>query len=96
MSQRRPPRPLSQHLVVLLLGAIAVIYLLNPLGPIDLMPDFLPFVGDLDEAAATVLLLNVLRFYGIDLLRLFGNSPALRKSDKVVEGEVVSSEKVNE
>ncbi len=94
MSRRKPARPLSQHLVVLLLGAIAVIYLLNPLGPIDLLPDFLPVVGDLDEAAATVLLLNVLRFYGIDLLRLFGNA-AFSRRENVVEGEVISSERVD-
>ncbi|MCZ7545909.1 MAG: YkvA family protein [Anaerolineae bacterium] len=81
---------------MLLVGAIAAIYLLNPLGPIDLLPDFLPIVGNLDEATATAILLNVLRFYGYDrLLRLFGNPP-LRRSDQVVEGEVVYSERVED
>ncbi|GAB4458037.1 MAG: hypothetical protein Kow00120_26750 [Anaerolineae bacterium] len=95
MSKKGSSRPLSQHILVLLVGAIAAIYLLNPLGPIDLMPDVIPIVGNLDEATATALLLNVLRFYGIDLLRLFGNPP-LRKNDQVVEGEVVYSERVED
>ncbi|NJN17632.1 MAG: DUF1232 domain-containing protein [Oscillochloris sp.] len=45
--------------------AIGGIYLLNPTsGLIELIPDVFPLVGNLDEAAATALLL-----YGISQLR---------------------------
>lgn len=41
---------------------IAAIYLLNPTaGVFELLPDALPVVGNLDEAAMTALLLSCLR-----------------------------------
>lgn len=44
-------------------------YLLNPsLGVFELLPDNLPLVGNLDEAAAAGLVLWGLRCLGIDLL----------------------------
>lgn len=44
---------------------IGVIYLINPTaGFIELLPDNLPFIGNLDEAGATTLLL-----WGIQTLR---------------------------
>lgn len=53
----------------LIKGVIAVIvggiYLINPTaGLVEFIPDVLPFVGNLDEAAATALLL-----YGVRELR---------------------------
>lgn len=56
-------------ILVILCGIISVIYLLNPtLGVFELIPDNLPFVGNLDEAAAVLLLLKCLAYFGIDLL----------------------------
>ncbi|MEM9696845.1 MAG: DUF1232 domain-containing protein [Myxococcota bacterium] len=44
---------------------IAAIYLLNPTaGVFELLPDALPVVGNLDEAAMTALLLQCLRSLG--------------------------------
>ncbi len=53
-------------------GIIASIYLINPgMGIFELIPDNLPLIGNLDEAAATVLLISVLKYFGVDLTRLF-------------------------
>lgn len=64
---------LIKEMVILAVGAIALLYLINPTaGLIELIPDVVPVVGNLDEAGATALLLAVLGYYGIDLTRLFG------------------------
>jgi hypothetical protein len=52
-------------------GLLSLLYLLNPgWGWIELFPDNLPIVGNLDEAGATALLLMVLSYWGFDLTRL--------------------------
>jgi hypothetical protein len=50
--------------VALILGAV---YVLNPTFGIDLLPDNLPILGNLDEAAALLLVLGALRYLGIGL-----------------------------
>jgi len=56
----------------MLLGCLALLYILNPgAGVFELIPDNLPLVGNLDEAAAVALLLICLRYFGIDLTNLF-------------------------
>jgi len=55
-------RPLSQQGVprwlVYTLGVIGGVYILNPtLGVFELIPDVLPFIGNLDESLAVMLLL---------------------------------------
>jgi hypothetical protein len=65
---------LLKEMIVLGLGGVAGLYLLNPtLGFFEFIPDVAPIIGNLDEAGATLLLLNVFRYYGINLDRLFGN-----------------------
>ena len=49
---------------VLGLGAL---YLLNPLAGVDLIPDFIPVAGNLDEAAIVVAVLGALRYLDIPL-----------------------------
>ena len=54
------------------IGLLATIYILNPTaGVFEILPDNLPLVGNLDEAAAVTLLLMCLRYFGIDLPGLF-------------------------
>ena len=54
------------------LGLFALFYLLNPTaGFFELIPDNIPLVGNLDEAAAVTLLLAVLRYFGFDFTRFF-------------------------
>ena len=53
-------------------GLLAVIYLLNPgAGIFELIPDNIPFVGNLDEAGAVALLLMCLKYFGIELPDIF-------------------------
>jgi len=61
-----------KNLAVLILGILSVIYILNPgAGIFELIPDNLPFIGNLDEAAAVALLLMCLKHFGIDLPDIF-------------------------
>jgi len=57
---------------VFCLGLLSVLYLLNPTaGLFEIIPDNLPFIGNLDEAAAVALLLMCLKYFGIDLPNIF-------------------------
>ncbi|MBC7821067.1 MAG: DUF1232 domain-containing protein [Planctomycetaceae bacterium] len=57
-----------KSLFVMLLGAISALYLMNVgWGVVEFVPDNLPFVGNLDEATATFLLLNCLAYFGINI-----------------------------
>lgn len=59
-----------KKLVAALIGLLAALYLINPTaGFFELIPDNIPFLGNLDEATATMILLAVLRYFGLDLTR---------------------------
>lgn len=64
------PASAPKNVVIALLGVISVIWLLNPplLGTLD---DNIPFLGNLDEAAAALILINCLKYFGFDLTRMF-------------------------
>lgn len=65
-----------KSIIVLCLGIISLLYLLNiGVGVIELIPDNLPLVGNLDEGGATVLLLLCLRYFGLDPAKLFERTP---------------------
>ncbi|UCF68363.1 MAG: DUF1232 domain-containing protein [Acidobacteriota bacterium] len=77
----RPDRPLTggARLAALIGVAASSLYLINPTaGIFELLPDNLPLIGNIDEAAAAGLLLFCLRELGVDVLelsrRLFGRS----------------------
>lgn len=64
---------LFKEMMILALAAVALIYLIYPsLGVFELIPDAIPVIGSLDEASATIILVNTLRYYGLDLARLYG------------------------
>ncbi len=49
-------------ILIYLAGAIGVVYLLNPTsGIIELIPDNIPLVGNLDEGAAALLAWNAIQ-----------------------------------
>ena len=56
----------------LLLGLAGAVYLLNiGFGVVEFIPDNLPLWGNLDEGAATLLMLNGLRILGVNIQALF-------------------------
>lgn len=56
--------------VVLAVGLVSAMYLLNVgMGFIELIPDNVPLVGNLDELTASILLLNCLAYFGLDLTK---------------------------
>ena len=74
-------------LVVFFLGLASTLYLINPgAGIFELIPDNLPFVGNLDEAGATALLLACLRYFGIDPISLFTRNKR-KEGDPVIDVE---------
>ncbi len=61
-----------KKIIVFCVGLLATIYILNPTaGLFEIIPDNLPLVGNLDEAAAVALLLMCLSYFGIDLPNIF-------------------------
>ncbi|MBP6783388.1 MAG: DUF1232 domain-containing protein [Verrucomicrobiales bacterium] len=80
-------RSLGSSIVVAILGAISAVYLFNPTaGILELIPDNLPFVGNIDEAAAAALLISCLAYFGLDIGGLFGRKS--KKDDGVIDVEV--------
>lgn len=81
---------------IIILAVIAIIYLLNPTaGILELIPDNLPLVGNLDEAAAVAILVNTLGYYGMDMTKLYGRrKPAkiIKRTVRTVDGEVVEEQ----
>lgn len=69
--------------LVICLGLLSVLYILNPTaGLFELIPDNLPFIGNLDEAAAVALLMMCMKYFGIDLPNIFRRG---EKQDKTIE-----------
>ena len=60
---------------IIVLGLLSAVYLLNPTaGFFELIPDNIPIIGNLDEAAAVALLLMCLRYFGYELPDIFNPS----------------------
>lgn len=65
-----------REMLVLALAALMILYLVNPTaGFIELLPDNLPLIGNLDEATATLILLRIAAYYGINLSWLTDRKP---------------------
>jgi phage FluMu protein Com len=82
---RVEPRAPANNVVVLILGLLSALYLFNPTaGFLELIPDNFPVIGNLDEVAATLLLLRCLSHFGINLDRFIvsANARRSREDDK--------------
>ena len=65
-----------KNFIVICMGIISILYLGNiGVGVIEAIPDNIPFVGNLDEAGAAVLLMMCLRYFGIDLTKILKKTP---------------------
>ena len=59
---------LLKSLFILLSGLLSALYLANiGVGVVELIPDNLPGVGNIDEFAASLILINCLAYFGVDL-----------------------------
>ncbi len=75
--------------MMLALGAAGFLYLLNPtFGVFELIPDNTPLVGNLDEAAATALLIGAIAFFR----RRRKAQAAEGGVEREVEGKVIDAE----
>ena len=60
--------------IVAAIGFLAFVYLLNPtFGVFELIPDNVPFLGNIDEVSASFLFLSALAYFGYDLRDVFGS-----------------------
>lgn len=75
-------RNVGTTIVVSALGVLSTLYLLNPTGGfIELIPDNFPIIGNLDEAAATAMLISCLAYFGVDVAKWFGYKSGGKKDD---------------
>lgn len=66
--EKKQNRTFLKSLGVSFLGLVGIIYLLNPtLGVFEIIPDNIPYIGNLDEVGAVLLVISALRYFGIDL-----------------------------
>lgn len=62
----------AKDVFIVILGVLALIYILNPgAGILEIIPDNLPFIGNIDEATAALILISCLRYFGLDFSSLF-------------------------
>jgi hypothetical protein len=79
-----PPAMKPKSLVMLVLGALSLVWILNPPG-LNL-DDTIPLIGNLDEAAATTILLACLAYFGLDLTKFFKDpEKPVQKKDQIVD-----------
>lgn len=57
-----------KSVIVFLAGLLSALWLLN-LPVVGNLDDMIPFIGNLDEAAAALVLINCLAYFGFDLTR---------------------------
>ena len=75
-----------KSMLVAISAILSALYLLNPTAGLDFIPDFLPFVGNLDEATAMAVLVACGRYFGYDIAGFFGKKKAEgRRAGKVVD-----------
>lgn len=90
-------KKILNHLIIGGLGVFSAVYLINPTaGFVELIPDNIPVIGNLDEAAAVTILISCLAYFGFDAGRFFGHKDEKASEDstktareKAVEAEII-------
>ncbi len=78
-----------KSVIIAIIGLLSLLYIINPTaGLIEIIPDNFPIIGNLDEAAATALLLSCLSYFGIDLFNIFKKE----KKDSVIDHDEISKQ----
>ncbi|MEM6915864.1 MAG: DUF1232 domain-containing protein [Verrucomicrobiota bacterium] len=77
-------RSLLTSVIVGGVGLVSAVFLLNPgLGLFVEIPDNLPVIGNLDEAAAAALLISCLAYFGVDIGGIFGRKKKEETSEVI-------------
>jgi hypothetical protein len=62
------PMKYIRHSIVFCIGILCAAYIMNlGLGIVEFIPDNIPIIGNLDEAAATLILINCMAYFGLDI-----------------------------
>lgn len=91
----RPRPPLLVRMLVAAtmtgIGLIGFLYLTFPtLGIVELIPDAMPFFGNIDEAAATAMVLMTLSYWGVDVTSIGRRVGAWSAGTKALPAEAGS------
>lgn len=76
-----------KKIAVAAVAVISFVYLLNFTMGILELPDTLPIIGNMDEAAATAFFLSSLRYFGLDLTNLFAKDDEKIDTNKHIIGK---------
>ena len=72
----------KQDFVVIAAALFAIFYIINPTaGFIELIPDNIPLIGNLDEAGAVFILISALKYFGFELPNIFKKEEQIKKKD---------------
>jgi len=68
-----------KSVLVVFAGLLSLLYILNPgAGIFELIPDNIPFFGNLDEATAVMIFLSCLRYFNVDVANFFKRPPRIK------------------
>lgn len=63
-----------KSIFVIVLALLSIIYLLNPsAGIFELIPDNIPFIGNVDEGLASFILFSCIEYFRNKQIGVFGN-----------------------
>jgi uncharacterized membrane protein YkvA (DUF1232 family) len=81
-----PERPIWAKIVAWATIAAGTVYMINPTaGFVEMLPDNLPIVGNLDEAAVVFIMFSAMRYLGMRLpefIEKFARVPKLPAGDQ--------------